>query len=248
MSVIILLLGLVLPTLARMRALARRTSCGANVREVTRGAIAYGLDGSNHRGSTAYALPAVELTAGDAWWNRESGNPGSLWLLMKRKYLQGEVFVCPGAARAFDHEPMTMAGEPNGFAPGTLSYSYVSMVKPDGALGGRPSDAWVVTTESRLYPAEFIIVGDLNPRCNIGEAGFPNDGDLESVDYANSKNHAGEGQNVGRLDESADWFVQSSGQGVDDIYRSQEESREGDGLRASSDGDAGLMTDVFLIP
>lgn len=114
------------------------------------------------------------------------------------------------------------------FTATTISYSYISTV--DFAYA--PT---TVKDESSL-----VILADQNPRCTLGVTGVNGQTPFDMVANSSAKslNHDEEGQVIARLDGSADWIEEPTGDG-DDIYAS---------TGTETEGRRGSRTDVFLIP
>jgi type II secretory pathway pseudopilin PulG len=226
-TIIVLLVTILLPSLGRARALTRQSVCASNQREIIAACIAY-AEGHFNRFTTGRALPSNGPTK-DNWWKLDEGNPGSLWLLVDKTGLAPDVFLCPDAKVNREHE----AGrESDGqFKQNTYSYSYISMVELDSDDPTRE-----VTLADR--PSSFIILADRNPRCTPGQSGIgPNEG-------KNSPNHAGRNQNVASLDGAVSRAERpDDNPEADDIYA----ANEADG-GSDAQGKRGNPDDVFLIP
>lgn len=207
-SIILLLLTLVLPSVDRARILGMRTLCRNNVREIARQCMGYANEPRRHRGAEYQkALPTTEPS-------NAAGNAASLWLLVKCEMAGRDLFICPEAKTRRGHK--TAAATHTQFDQGgtTLSYSYLSQVNMPTSL----LDAKLRTS--------LVIVADRNP----GDGG-------------NSLNHQREGQNIGRLDGSAEWLSKptvdaADGSGTDNIYSA-----------SSGSGPArGALNDAYLLP
>ena len=141
----------------------------------------------------------------------EAGNAASLWLLVKHEMAGRDLFICPEAKIRRGHK--TAAATDTQFDQSgttTLSYSYLSQVNMPTSL-----------LDDQLKTS-VVIVADRNPG-----------------DVGNSLNHQREGQNISRLDGSAQWVSRptvdaADGSGTDNIY-----------LQSDSGGG---RNDVYLIP
>lgn len=223
-SVIVLLVSIILPSVQKARGLSRRTACASNLRQIAGACVAYALNERFHRFTADEALPSNGPSA-DNWGDMEEGNAGSLWLLVEQGSLEPGVFLCPDARhnRAY-RRPKVSDGH---FEKGTLSYSYLSMVPC--------ADGTTATTLTRS-PSGLAILADQNPRCEHNQNSMDSDGD------ENSKNHAGQGQNVARIDQSVRPTEDpvAAGDG-DDIYAAGSGGSDDEGQRAN-------ISDALLIP
>ncbi|MFP4053836.1 MAG: type II secretion system protein, partial [Phycisphaerae bacterium] len=218
-GILALLVGILVPSLQNLRRQARRLRCAGNVREIARACRNYALDDKMHRGQTGGMLPACKPNAD--FYDPETGNAYAMQLLLNYQFLVGDVLVCPEAQRQLNHAvpKMEKAGggnikrmqlENNSFINDadqkTLSYGYISMIADS-------DEAKKVVKDTRIsrLPANMIVVGDSNPRCELGKS------KLENNEEENSPNHAGQGQNVGMLDESVEWIDSPTELG-EDIY------------------------------
>ncbi len=235
--VVILILGLLMsflgPSLAAALKQAHIGACKTNLRELARACISYAGEGTLHRGRTRFALPNSSPTTTN-WGSLKKGNSAALWVLVEPGYAGAGLFYCPGAglSRGFSKPaedgigyPHNPAGERTEFTATTISYSYISMVDP----------AYATTTVED--ESSLVILADQNPRCTLGVTGISGRS-LAFNANKNSDNHGGDGQVVARLDTSAKWIEDPTGDG-DDIYASTGNERAGQ--RKSRD-------DVFLIP
>jgi len=145
----------------------------------------------------------------------EAGNAASLWLLVKYDMLGRDTFICPEAKIRRGHK--VADADATSFNYGgktTLSYSYLSQVDMPTSL-----------LDDELETS-LVIVADKNP----GDGG-------------NSRNHQREGQNIARLDGSAEWTTTprirtAGGSGTDNIYSP-----------SSGNGPArGSLNDAYVIP
>lgn len=239
--VVILILGLLMsflgPSLAAALKQAHIGACKTNLRELARACTSYAGEGTLHRGGTRFALPrSSELTTTN-WGSLTKGNSAALWVLVKHGYAGAGLFYCPGAglSRGFSKPaedgigyPHNPAGERTEFTATTISYSYISMVDP----------AYATTTVED--ESSLVILADQNPRCTLGVTGISGKS-LAFNANENSHNHGGDGQVVARLDTSAKWIEEPTGDG-DDIYASTGSSY------LERVGKRGKRDDVFLIP
>jgi len=246
--IIILLVGILMPSLAGARIQMLRTSCLNNVRRLAEGCQAYAHDGSLSRGNdvlnqpcTPNALPSTGPTAA-TWYKGDTGNAAALWLMIKREFVAPTNLLCPEAELRRDFRLLNeteLQGANCPFTQATCSYAYLSQVPFTVTVGG------ISTTYSATslidVNAYLVVVADDNPRTTMGSAAFD-----AAQNAKNSLNHKQEGQNFARLDGSAEWtekttvFVKVDTGGTtinNDIYIGD----GGDGMRNSLD-------DFFVIP
>ncbi len=266
-GIILVLLGLLVPTVQRLMNNAMRSKCRNNVRTIAGAIITYATDtggGSFHRGVAKNTLPNTGATV-DNWavlgsWADgttadDNGNAGGLGLLIRYGLANRELFLCPEAAKLYKFRAPKMGAdgfEYNG-SMSTLSYSYVSLVgdfiPPDGA-DPIPYNIITEISFSTSYEASNIlgVIGDMSPRQVL-------DGELLAENESlNSRNHNNAGQNVGRLDNSAEWMTDVSGS-LDDIYAADEELQSTTTSQTTGGGgqDGSLpvrtnLIDTFLLP
>ena len=137
-SIIMILVAILTPTVQQALRQAQRASCQNNIKQILRGCLMYAQDARWHRGKLPMALPSVAPESTDAndrgWWRSDTGNRACLWLLIKSDYCTPGVFVCPAGKR----DPATFSDGQFDFDRnnnGTVdpyeincSYSYISMV------------------------------------------------------------------------------------------------------------------------
>ena len=255
-SIIMILVAILTPTVQQALRQAQKASCQNNIKQILRGCSMYAQDARWHRGSPVrMALPNANPNAG-TWSDSATGNRACLWLLIKSDYCTPAVFVCPTAKGA----PAKLSD--GHFGDDNCYYSYISMVIPEPNPSG--------LRRISMYDADpaLVIIADKNPRFMAGSptivpgAHPKNPLNLET----NSQNHGaqgrtrfddsdnpyqtidGIGQNIGRLDESVRWAdgpfgsrVVTGSNAEDWIYQSNEPDKDTDGLRRDDE-------DVFLIP
>ena len=232
-AIMALLMGILVPSFGSAMSLTRRLRCRTNLKGIVGAVVAFADRKQEHRGSgVSRALPVAPGI--DANWSDPSnGNAKCMWILVERRYVQPELFLCPAMAE------LTAGNRSDGkFYRNTCGYSYLSMV------GRGSKDILPVLTLANAPPG-LIIVGDRNPRFNdLGAR------DSSVDNESNSKSHGKRGkkwvgQNVGRIDGSAAWLTQAkvnTGSRQDDwIYRSEDASGDTSGQAEDSE-------DVFLIP
>lgn len=208
-TIILLLVMLILPAVDRARMLGMRTLCRNNVREIARACVGYANEPSMHRGAE-YQKALPRRTKAD--------NAASLWLLVKYEMAGRDLFICPEAKTRRGHKTAAATHTRFDQSGTTLSYSYLSQVNMPTSL----LPVWDPDLNKLVaINTSLVIVADRNPG-----------------DEGNSRNHRREGQNIARLDGSAEWLSKptvdaAGGSGVDNIYK------------LDSGGD---RNDVYLIP
>ena len=91
-AMILLVTGVSLPSLSRMRKVA---VCKAQLKRIGEAIARYANDNDGE-------LPSVAVAAGSTWWNvgdqgaKNQSNTRHVWLLVKKGYLDGKDFICPG--------------------------------------------------------------------------------------------------------------------------------------------------------
>ena len=95
-SIIMILIAILVPTVQQALRQAQRSSCQHNIKEILRGCSLFAQDARWHRGPQAVpmALPSVGPTT-DNWYMSDTGNRACLWLLVKYNYCTPGVFSCP---------------------------------------------------------------------------------------------------------------------------------------------------------
>jgi len=208
-AVVLIVAGVSLPSLSRMRA---RAVCQANLMRIGQAVARYANDNNG-------ALPAVPIKAGSPWWKvgyqgeENQSNTRHMWLLVKKGYLDGKDCICPGmknAARA-TYGQAELAKYHDFPSRWHISYSFKFT-----------SDNCGKYQKGR----ETVLLADLNPvfeRIFKGEKGMciPDERTkvLLSKQLLNimSANHAGRGQNILFGDGSSS-FMKTRVVFGDDIY------------------------------
>lgn len=248
-SIVILLAGTLWFFSTRGRLKRLRATCRSNAGVLAQACQVYAMDFTTNRYGHANALPSGAST--DAGWNTMTGHLGGMGLLYDDSYVGREYFICPEAAMRLNDEPLSDDHEPadrgyffkkqDGELGSTLSYAYlIQFYDDDGtvrhtALGARDRN------RKRMDPS-MIIIGDDSPQVDAS-------GSATGVAATtNSANHAGDGQNVGRLDGSAVWLASpgvpdpggTGKNGVDNIY--------GVGMTGVPGAQRASLRDVLLAP
>jgi len=207
-----LLMAILVPSLGQAKELARRASCQNNVGNICKALFGYlGPKGRypvydvGDGGKCTVAIGTNGTSTGVG--NR--ANTANLFILCREDLAAPALFVCPST-----HDtPYEGAAAGRSDFPGrdNVSYGYqVPYDDPwdvDGLSDGAPIRA--------LTPDDVVLVADRNPHMN-DDGSWPNEvGDPG----ANSPNHGGDGQAVGRKDGSAHWAVTpTAGHSDDNIY------------------------------
>lgn len=199
-SILVILLMIMLPALARIRLTAMRKTCMQNLRSIGQGCMVYARDITMHRGAGG-SKAGLPSTGQDLNWHMiNSGNPECMWLLVRFRFVAREKFYCPEAglrtgtrepARGDDHFTYDTDTK-----VGTLSYSYLTMtndVNDETRDWGDQTYMGSPDLDSRI-----VILADKNPRYVFNST-------IASGPAANSLNHDGEGQNIAHLDGSVEW-------------------------------------------
>ncbi|MFB3894265.1 MAG: type II secretion system protein [Phycisphaerae bacterium] len=254
-GILALLVAILVPSLSRARSLAYRGVCATHVKEIARACVTYASDGNWHR-NTLPTLPIISGISTGNWGDPINGNAACMWLLITgnasgstmkvaQPWASPGIFVCPEAkGRRGFLEPAIADGH---FTPKTVSYAYMSQVP--FTMSGKTCYGTSVT-EVR---SSTIIVADSNPHCTPGETSFDgaNSPAVKSK-FKNSANHNGEGQNVGRIDGSAEWKTNTLTEGSDpsksdDFYKSEGSNSAG-GVRCKWVGGVDdSINDSFVI-
>jgi prepilin-type N-terminal cleavage/methylation domain-containing protein len=257
-AIIVTLMALLVPSIHKYYLQALCTTCQVNVGNIAEACINYATDSILHRDTYAGALPSAGPTTSN-WADIDydpaatsNGNACGLWLLVLYDYATPEMFFCPeaGSRRGFKKAEIGDDSFTYNSTTGvsTLSYSYLSMVgnyvPEDPEIDPLPfCDATTVGGRFE-YSTKLAIVADQNPRCN-DENNLPtyNDNTLPLPENLgiNSDNHANAGQNVARMDMSAEWTISVEGSYDDDIHAAKEQEDDDDATRSNLD-------DSFLLP
>jgi prepilin-type N-terminal cleavage/methylation domain-containing protein/prepilin-type processing-associated H-X9-DG protein len=200
-AVLVILVSILLPYVAKLREGDRRVRCADNLRAVREALREYARSNNNLyprvvfdpavRGYAAYTGAAAlsPFVAGGAV--KPNDVTASLWLLVRQGLVTPSQFVCPSTGDQADpnFDPARPAARSNFTGGMHLSYGYSSPFS--AAPGYRMNDT---------QPADFAVMSDKSP----GVAPAPRD-DVTGPRYtapptelapANSNNHRKSGQNV----------------------------------------------------
>jgi len=232
-AVVLVVVGVSLPSLSRMR---QRAVCKAHLMRIGQAIARYAND---HDG----ALPSVVMTAGSPWWNvgdqgeKNQSNTRHVWLLVKKGYLDGKYFVCPGRkdAKAVSYTPAQLAGYNDFPSRQHINYSFTFMSDKTGqSQKGRKSILLADLNpvfEKLFDKGKCVCAPDKSTRIFI-------EGQLSKI---MSANHAGRGQNILFGDGSSD-FKKTRIIFNDDIYMVRD-AQSYSGCEVPCDDD-----DIFLAP
>jgi prepilin-type N-terminal cleavage/methylation domain-containing protein/prepilin-type processing-associated H-X9-DG protein len=185
-GIISVLLGILLPSLEKVREKAVQTKCASNLRQIGQALALYANENQGNYSRTVY-VPGAAPTQGT---NPSAPNPfapggplpndttAALFLLIRAQNVPAEIFVCPYTdVSQFDPDTGDLQGRSN-FTDyrKNLGYSYANPYPDDAA---ERAGYKLGTGMSRA--SEFAVAADLNP--GTGDA-------------SNSLTHEGRGQNV----------------------------------------------------
>jgi len=245
-AIIMLLIGILLPSLSRAREQARRAVCASNVRNIAQAIHVYAGDADGQ-------LPHPGNTDGQVWsrvgYQRSSAtstggsNTRGLWLLVREGLATPEVFLCP-STRLKPAEPG--AGFYDFENHNTVSYSYQNQF-------GSTSAGDMATKTS--HSPSLVILADANPilrspsvTWSASGGGDAPDGQDNAQKDDNSYNHDQRGQNVALLDSHVEWTTTPRcGVNEDNIWTRADGSDPGADLSGFSALRA-TRTDSFLVP
>ncbi len=220
---LIVLAGIFIPYVEKLRESDRRTRCADNLNQIRDALSNYALD--NHRSSPRVVYDAIGnpnrytcYTGADAESAFEPGSAvqpndvtASLWLLVRHS-VRSKKFVCPSTNDTRDDmgdangHPVASIKRSNFRAPKNLSYSYASPF----------SSAFQYHIDD-TRPGGFAILADKNPGVSATQHGA--DESPLRLAPANSKNHGSAGQNVLYADGHVAWETTPyCGVGGDNIY------------------------------
>jgi len=234
-AVIVLILSGLFPAVGMMRQKQWQARCGQRLGGIHEGVSNYVAD---HDG----LLPAVPVTPGTPWWKvgyqgRENySNTRRAWLLVKKRYVEPSLFVCPARrlARKVDFDSLEIE-QYNDFPGRAYIHFSIRVCCPK-------------TTQLGLAQKR-VLMADLNP---LSER-FPEDHSsplsielCKELMSSNSRNHDSRGQNLLLYDGSVEYVrVRQSRLSDDDIYTLQAMSC---GSRVEGCEVPSCDTDTFLAP
>jgi len=196
-AVLVLFVGVVVPTLSFARQQYWQSRCQANLGDVQEGMVRYAGD---HNGQ----LPSVPVEAGAPWWKvgyqgpENHSNTRRGWQLVREKYVSPEKFVC--LARGIG---------------GNVSFDNLKVEDysdfPDRRFIGFSIRVGCSQSSQSNSGTRSVLVADLNPIAEKLPADYSAELRLridEELLNANSRNHGGRGQNVSFSDGSVQFIRQ----------------------------------------
>lgn len=200
-AMIVLAVGLGIPSMVHMRQRGQRTVCTQNLASIGRGMQSYAMANSN-------SLPFA------GWGNHNSWRPTDdpdltvqpnrrhVYTLPRLQYVPVRVFVCP-SARDVPMPEQLVSSHDDFLESRNLSYAYQNMA------GVRPS--------LQDHP-DLPVLGDDNPLFDNGWPRFESLAFGDPAD-ANSRAHGGAGQNILRIRGTVEWTpTPNAGIGNDNIW------------------------------
>jgi hypothetical protein len=211
-AAVVLVSGVLFPTLSHMRQKSRLTACAVNMQSIGQ---ALNLFSTDHEKD----LAGVRLAAGSAWWKigdqsqKSQSNTRFAWQLAKQGYVKPEVFVCAGHRNGVPVTPEQLLSQLQDFSSrNNISYSFIIISDKTAPLQGGP---------------RRIVMGDMNPIFRsiptCGNNPAQKAPEFEKVLLDNhlrqmcSSNHNCKGQNVLYSDGSVEFAPQRLVNG-DDIF------------------------------
>ncbi len=234
-AVIVLFVGVLLPTLSFARQKYLQTRCQAQLAGIYQGVAGYAGDNEGH-------LPTVAMTPGSPWWkvgyqgSENHSNTRRAWQLVRQGYVPLERFICPGRRESRKLRFDTIRIENYNDFPGRMYIQFsMRLVCPQSQGRG--------LTERR------VIFADLNPISERLPASYAEPLRLRlgsDLLTSNSTSHSGRGQNVLLCDGSVEFARERHTRSSDDdIYTLVEMS---DGCEVTGCEVPSSEADAFLVP
>jgi prepilin-type N-terminal cleavage/methylation domain-containing protein len=245
-AIIALLMGILMPALARVRQIAFRMVCGTNLSGLGKAMLIYANDyqdefphSGGRGGKWAATLPTVDswkaATRILAYGTAADGSGGtgsitsSLYLLVKYAEVTPKSFVCKGDTGVSEFDPgsgfdlIALWDFGSGAEPIThCSYSYNQPFGTTYALTTSSDPGMAVAADPNPWLGDRDITKVFNA---TGAGTFQVAGGKEFTRMGNSINHQDEGQNVLYLDSHVDFATVSfCGINEDNIYTAQNPS------------------------
>jgi prepilin-type processing-associated H-X9-DG protein len=234
-AVLVLLVGVVLPTLGFARQKYWQTRCQATLVGVHEGLAHYVAE---HEGQ----LPSIETDVGEPWWKvgyqglENHSNTRRAWILVREGYVLPDRFICPGRRSggriSFDRLNVE---EYSDFPHRSLIGYSVRISSPQ-------------SKDNRMMPRK-VLMADLNPIAEELPTDYSAQVNLrlsENLLRSNSRNHGGRGQNVLFTDGSVQFLRRRhTNSSNDDIYTTEEMSN---GCSIRGYERPSCETDAFLAP
>lgn len=234
-AVVMIFSGLFVPVTRQMRAQAWQAACQSNLNKISQGIARYAGENQN-------SLPAAATKAGNPWWKVGSTQPQSntrhVWLLVKRNYVNPQVFICPGNCNSTNMPILETAKIQ--LVPDFPDRRYITY-----------SFKLICDSNKAALPAvQTALMSDVNP---IFETRLKTPGDFSKAGFdpvtlndkllrANSSSHRGKGQNIMFSDGTVKFTSQRVFNQNDDIFTVQgRDTYEGNETPSCE-------KDVFLVP
>lgn len=234
-AVLILVVGVLLPTLSFARQKYFQTRCQAQLARIHEGVASYAAD---HEGQ----LPSVAITPGAPWWKvgyqgaENHSNTRRAWQLVQQGYVPLERFICPGRREGRRLRFDAVKIENYNDFPGRVYIQFSIRL-------GCPQSAEEGLTQKK------VIFADLNPISERLPASYSEPFRLRlgrELLTANSTSHNRRGQNVLLCDGSVHFVRQRhTSFSDDDFYTLAEMS---DGSEVTGCEVPSCETDAFLVP
>ncbi len=234
-AVLVLVVGVLLPTLSHMRQRYWRQECQSQLAGVHGGLVSYVND---HDGR----LPSVPVAPGSPWWKvgyqgaENHSNTRRAWLLVKQGYVEPSRFICPGRRESRDLRIETLdVAQYNDF-PGRAYIHFSIRV-------GCPQ------SQSQGLVGRKVLFADLNPIAERLPSDYSATFNLrmcQDLLTSNSRNHNRRGQNVLFCDGSVEFARRRyTSVSEDDIYVLTDMA---DGCEVRGYEVPSCETDAFLAP
>jgi len=233
-AVIALLVGILLPSLNRARALAKRASCGVNLSGIGKAAVLFttsndGIGPAVEIWNNGAAVSCTTSIGNNVNWGTNvrahRANSINLWLLRCREYAAPKLFICLSTTDTADTSPVdsTATGfRPSDFASAeNVSYGY------QVPYAAQNTDSFGPGIFSLASPSALAIAADSSPYMNTdgswNTSATITDWDSSpanaQIEAGNSPNHSGDGQNVLFADGHVAWSATADvGVSRDNIY------------------------------
>ena len=227
-GIVALLMGIVLPTVGRMRSANRQVACASNLRTIGQALTAYAHDNreeypriiaepSDNGDYMAAHEPAADVMSPFAnATNGKNASYAALFLLVRSELVKPDVFICPATKDTVDdfqgqdfrrrsNFTNIRATESGEVVATNCSYTYACMYPAKFAS--------IKRMKYGVLPARYPLAADKSlRRCSL----FPDD---NAGAPGNSRNHQRKGQNVLYADGAVEWHKDPlAGVNGDHIY------------------------------
>jgi hypothetical protein len=147
-AAVVLVSGVLFPTLSHMRQKSRLTACTVNMGSLGRAMNQFSTDHEKD-------LAGVRLAAGSPWWKigdqsqKSQSNTRFAWQLAKQGYVKPEAFICAGHRNGAPVTPEQLLSQLQDFSSrNNISYSFIIISNKTAPLQGG---------------SRKIVMGDMNP-------------------------------------------------------------------------------------